>query len=489
MSGNQLEQKDKTIKTLESNNKQQLKHFHTQLQARLHCPAYNYYVTITLTTEQEADRKSRQRDLEIEKLHRHIEKVSSRDSSSSPNKYSSTPVKSPLTGGTGNSSLSKNTPKTNKLNGVFSTPRSARAGHGNESDASPESDITCIVETLEADKSQLLRQNEVLQQQISSLLHDLNSKGFNGLLSESLVDGVASESSTGCNTGIVKEMLTKMKEQQQRIAILTSIRDNQSMQLIEAEKLIGCIKVDFRRARDDNENLQAELASRPTVKQLNGLVRDLNDSEERLHVAAAGRREREEYCKARRFLSTSEQIKADRRNRELELGVVDALPKAIMRETLQAVCRALDLTDIVEILPSVEKLKAVVLAVPRIERFVSQICAFVATADRVAHTWNSISRLPDSFVMEDVLPILQRFVISVLILFIVNLMNFVNIFYVLKLLTGLKFTLSLLGYIQNLCYLIIVFKGIRLIFCSVDRWKQEMDAIPQLRELQTNIIK
>lgn len=61
-----------------------------------------------------------------------------------------------------------------------------------------------------------------------------------------------------------------------------------------------------------------------------------------------------------------------------------------MKDMLQAVCRELDLPEISGIPQSLAKLKAVVKLVPRMERFIAQICGFVC--QRENHLLLSVNR-------------------------------------------------------------------------------------------------
>ena len=75
----------------------------------------------------------------------------------------------------------------------------------------------------------------------------------------------------------------------------------------------------------------------------------------------------------RKHLSTKDRIKIDKKNHELGLWLLDALPKTVMKEVLQTVCRELDINEISEIQPSLVKLKAVVKTVPRMAEFIEQV--------------------------------------------------------------------------------------------------------------------
>lgn len=128
---------------------------------------------------------------------------------------------------------------------------------------------------------------------------------------------------------------------------------------------------------DEIENLRLELDARPSSKQWAQKQREIKELEDKLHDAFMMRNETAEIESWRKHLSTRERIKADRRNFELGLWMIDSLPKAVMKEALQTVCRELNISDISEIKPSLDKLKAVMASVPRMEHFISDVCSFV----------------------------------------------------------------------------------------------------------------
>jgi hypothetical protein len=53
------------------------------------------------------------------------------------------------------------------------------------------------------------------------------------------------------------------------------------------------------------------------------------------------------------------------------------LPADVMRDVLAALCRDLSLHDVALLQAAVRKLQAVVRAVPRMERFITELCTFV----------------------------------------------------------------------------------------------------------------
>lgn len=127
--------------------------------------------------------------------------------------------------------------------------------------------------------------------------------------------------------------------------------------------------------------------------------------ESKLHDVVMMKGEAEELQGWRRHLSTSDRIKADRRNHELKLWLLESLPKSVMQEVLQNLCRELDISDVSEILPGVIKMKTVIRAVPRMERFITMVCNFVFQKDRPRHPEGDLNTRP---VMEDVMPLLKR---------------------------------------------------------------------------------
>ena len=70
------------------------------------------------------------------------------------------------------------------------------------------------------------------------------------------------------------------------------------------------------------------------MKQWAQKQREFKELEDKLHDAVMLRGEAAEVQSWRKHLSTRDRIKADRRNFELGLWLIDSLPKAVMREAL-----------------------------------------------------------------------------------------------------------------------------------------------------------
>jgi hypothetical protein len=94
--------------------------------------------------------------------------------------------------------------------------------------------------------------------------------------------------------------------------------------------------------------------------------------------------------------------------------MIDSLPNSVMKEVLQSICRELDLSDVSEIVGSIEKLKYVVKSVPRMERFITQVSTFVLTkederkAAETAHKGQHHNQHQVASKLEEVVNILKK---------------------------------------------------------------------------------
>jgi hypothetical protein len=106
---------------------------------------------------------------------------------------------------------------------------------------------------------------------------------------------------------------------------------------------------------------------------------ELAESESKLRDLIVMRREKVELQGERKHMSVKQRVLMDKNNFELELWALDSLPQEITRDALKAVCRELGLSDISDIQPAIMKLKAVVGAVPRMEKFITKVCRGACT--------------------------------------------------------------------------------------------------------------
>jgi hypothetical protein len=102
---------------------------------------------------------------------------------------------------------------------------------------------------------------------------------------------------------------------------------------------------------------------------------ELAESESKLRDLIVMRREKAELQGERKHMSVKQRVLMDKSNFELELWALDSLPQEVTRDALKAVCRELGLSDISDIQPAIMKLKAVVGAVPRMEKFITKVCS------------------------------------------------------------------------------------------------------------------
>ena len=129
------------------------------------------------------------------------------------------------------------------------------------------------------------------------------------------------------------------------------------------------------------------------------------------------RRESAELQSQRKHMSSKEKMQVDKKNYDMGLWILDSLPSEVTKEALKGVCRELGLSDVSEVLPALLKLKTVVGAVPRMERFITQVCSFIFKCEgeadrnkkrRGSGVWNKDRQGKQYSSMEDALPLLDR---------------------------------------------------------------------------------
>jgi len=250
--------------------------------------------------------------------------------------------------------------------------------------------VSDLVNAFETQRLELFSRNKELELQVQNLLHklkDLQSdwdgkvlsidhpSDFDADITRSMVsedynsNGSSSINPSSVLTPTARQMYDKMLQQTEQLEYLTRQLEVSRALGSEKDEMLNAFRVRASELHEEIESLRLQLDSRPTVRQWTQAQRERESLEERLHDLILLRGESSEIAMWRKHLSTSERIKVDRRNHELGLWLLDSLPKTTMKEVLQAVCRELDITEISEIQPSLVKLKAVVKAVPRMERY------------------------------------------------------------------------------------------------------------------------
>lgn len=431
LSGNFVEEQildfSKKYKSLQLDSKMQLKHLEQK--------------------NQEHERRVRVKETELQKLQEKLAAIANSDRNSCKSNKKSLAA---LHQGEIINSISSKQLKKGSLNDSFASSSqlsaSPRKGGRIDSHSSSHSPVymTEVISALEAEKNKLVEDNKDLQKQITQLTQDMKSqmngskcfgntvtakkgKG-SGYIKTYVLDQCESDSSEdsecseeGKLTGqkqsgkaalwdTIQQYKARIKQLEHRCEMLT-------VENTEAEQNIVLMRSRANELREEIENLRLECESRPAVKQYNEAQRTIKELEEKLHDVIMMRKEAQELSAWRKHLSTAERIKIDKRNHELGLWLVDSLPKVVIKDVLQAVCRELNITDISEVQPTLVKLKTVIKAVPRMERFITNICAYVferqlpvmppSRAAKLGVTATTANVDTSQLVMEDVMPVLK----------------------------------------------------------------------------------
>ena len=135
------------------------------------------------------------------------------------------------------------------------------------------------------------------------------------------------------------------------------------------KRLEDAVRALRQRLTDDRD---AKMAGRPA-----GCTVDGDDDE--LRELLDGRhdfdKETGEAAQLRRIADTRALMQRDKLDFKLGLHRVDNLSQSTARDVLKDVCRALGLGDAATILPSLRKMQRVLTAVPRMEKFIRDVCA------------------------------------------------------------------------------------------------------------------
>ena len=166
--------------------------------------------------------------------------------------------------------------------------------------------------------------------------------------------------------------------------------------LAEARKQLGL-------AQDENTNMLLELNSRPTVKQQRVAEKRIDELERKLYAAVEAASEQSDVRELRKMTGTKALIGADKLNHRLRLERLDAIPREISKEILKEACRELEVSDVTLIAPCIRKMSKAMLLLPRLERFVNDVCGFVLKAGDGGGGGGGGKRS-----MEEVMPILKK---------------------------------------------------------------------------------
>lgn len=277
-----------------------------------------------------------------------------------------------------------------------------------------------VIVALQMEKSELLSHTEDLEKEINHLTSQLKHS-YRTIQDLQLERGLDIREDVKADAEDRIDSQTDHQENQQKDLFESGTTNSQSQsdrirllvhQLEEQKTLVAELQEDNRHLKEKNsdlsrsvENLRLELGSRPTIKEFKEKIKEINELESQLRDVIVMRKESDEMKSWNKHLSTREKISIDKKNYELKLWLLESLPKTVMKEVLQGVCRELELNDVSEIVEAIKKLKLVIKTVPRMERFISSICNFVFERSTPTHDEGDVIHRP---IMEDVLPILKK---------------------------------------------------------------------------------
>ena len=149
---------------------------------------------------------------------------------------------------------------------------------------------------------------------------------------------------------------------------------------------LGTAQAQHEQLLEVNTNLKMELDSRPTMRDWKRLQRMVELLQGKLRDAVDGEAARDdaERTGLRRVAGddTSSLVRRDRENHRLRLHTLDTLSRSSSIELLKSVCRILGIGGgangtagvayLIE--PTVERVQQVILAVPRMQAFVREVC-------------------------------------------------------------------------------------------------------------------
>lgn len=385
------------------------------------------------------ERRNRQKDIEIERLKQKIQQLSTREKESADRNKStlallaqestslnssfaslspSSPLK--LSNATNNCSSSSNANGNGSSNisvsmssvasSVSSNPSTPPRKHSHSHSHSKTVMLADVIAALSSEKKDLIQRVSDLEkenQQFQLLVREQFPNSSLEKRKAALEALKEAENNEEQRSMTAKAMFEKIQEQQKMLQQQQKDIDVLTNRRAESDQLVLNLRDSLMNKQEEIDNFILEINSRPTVKEWNRLQSQLKDCEEKLHDIIMMRGEMAEINAWKQHLSTSERIQIDKRNYELGLWMLDSLPQQVLKEILQAICRELDLNDITEIVPSLQKLKFVVKSVPRMERFISMVTTFVMEHERQSP--NPIAK--EKLEINDIPAVLKKYVI------------------------------------------------------------------------------
>ncbi|ETL93414.1 hypothetical protein L917_08417 [Phytophthora nicotianae] len=162
--------------------------------------------------------------------------------------------------------------------------------------------------------------------------------------------------------------------------------------------------------KEENANLTLEAESRPSIRDYRLSQRRIHQLERQVAENKLALEEANDLNELRKYMGTKELVERDRLNHRLHLNRLNTLPRETTLEVVKHVCRVLHLTDITLIAPNLDKLCSVVAAVPRMEKFIRDVCGFVFL--NLNEDTESKEAASARFELEQVLPTLQQWMVE-----------------------------------------------------------------------------
>lgn len=269
--------------------------------------------------------------------------------------------------------------KSNRLSPTSAGPARSRGGNNNNSSSNTSSaharltkderieNLTYALKALESDRQALQARNLELEMQVTDLVTELNdektqqrnkeqSAKMGGSRSDAMKkrsgrvqrnnvdDAEATEDDEDDALPLAKrhEYQAIINAQSHKLDELAHKLEVTRIQQQEAVQKIETLRQHTKESHTEIENLRLELEARPSIRQWNAAQREIHEMETKIHELVLLRGEAAEVAAWRKHLSTAERIKIDKRNHELGLWLLESLPKTVMKESLQMVCRELD---------------------------------------------------------------------------------------------------------------------------------------------------
>ena len=129
-----------------------------------------------------------------------------------------------------------------------------------------------------------------------------------------------------------------------------------------------------RQLEEENTNLRLELESRPQVRDIRRAQRRIHLLERKIKEVVEDREDEREADDLRRFTDTRELIRRDKENHRLKLHRLVGLSAAPQLTSFKQCAVFLGINESSQVAPAVQKMQTVVLAVPRMQSFIAQVC-------------------------------------------------------------------------------------------------------------------